>query len=36
MVIFATFLGVASLQLLKDDKPKGERVLVAIDTLQAQ
>ena len=36
MVIFATFLGVASLQLLKDDKPKGERVLVAIDTLQAR
>ncbi len=35
VVIFATFLGVASLQLLKDDKPKGERVLVAIDTLQA-
>ena len=35
MVIFATFLGVASLQLLKDDKPKGERALVAIDTLQA-
>lgn len=36
VVIFATFLGVASLQLLKDDKPKGERVLVAIDTLQAR
>ena len=35
VVIFATFLGVAALQLLKDDKPKGERVLVAIDTLQA-
>ena len=35
VVIFATFLGVASLQLLKDDKPKGERALVAIDTLQA-
>lgn len=35
VVIFATFLGVASLQLLKDDKPKGERVLMAIDTLQA-
>ncbi|MCX8956160.1 L-cystine transporter [Erwinia psidii] len=35
VVIFATFLGVAALQLLKDDKPKGERVLAAIDVLQA-
>ncbi|VTR58779.1 Transporter of cystine tcyP [Serratia fonticola] len=35
VVIFAAFLGVASLQLLKDDQPKGQRVLVAIDTLQA-
>ncbi len=35
IVIFTTFLGVASLQLMKDDKPKGGRVLMAIDTLQA-
>ncbi|EEQ16486.1 Sodium/dicarboxylate symporter [Yersinia frederiksenii ATCC 33641] len=35
VVIFATFLGVASLQLLKDDVAKGQRVQVAIDTLQA-
>lgn len=35
MVIFAAFLGVAALKLLKDDAPKGERVLVAIDTLQS-
>lgn len=35
VVIFAAFLGVAALQLLKDDQTKGERVLVAIDTLQS-
>ncbi|MGL4486884.1 MAG: L-cystine transporter [Yersinia sp. (in: enterobacteria)] len=35
VVIFATFLGIASLQLLKDDQEKGQRVLVAIDTLQS-
>ncbi len=35
VVIFATFLGIASLQLLKDDPEKGQRVLVAIDTLQS-
>ena len=35
MVIFAAFLGVAALKLLKDDAPKGERVLAAIDTLQS-
>ena len=34
VVIFAAFLGVAALQLLKDDREKGERVLKAIDTLQ--
>ncbi|AMG58457.1 L-cystine transporter [Pantoea vagans] len=34
VVIFAAFLGVAALQLLKDDEVKGQRVLVAIDTLQ--
>ena len=36
VVIFATFPGIASLQLLKDDVAKGQRVLVAIDTLQAR
>ncbi|OSN00262.1 L-cystine transporter tcyP [Lonsdalea britannica] len=35
VVIFAAFLGVAALQLLKDDAEKGQRVLIAIDTLQA-
>jgi len=35
VVIFAAFLGVAALQLLKDDEVKGLRVLVAIDTLQS-
>ncbi|SQI40969.1 Transporter of cystine tcyP [Leminorella richardii] len=35
VVIFAAFLGVASLQLLKDDEVKGQRVLTAIDTLQS-
>lgn len=35
VVIFAAFLGVAALQLLKDDAEKGNRVLVAIDVLQA-
>lgn len=35
VVIFAAFLGVAALKLLKDDEPKGQRVLVAIDTLQS-
>lgn len=35
VVIFATFLGIASLQLLKDDVEKGQRVMAAIDTLQA-
>lgn len=35
VVIFAAFLGVAALKLLKDDAPKGERVLTAIDTLQS-
>ncbi|MEI7187501.1 L-cystine transporter [Dickeya dianthicola] len=34
VVIFAAFLGVAALHLLKDDAMKGERVLTAIDTLQ--
>ncbi|CAK9885228.1 MAG: L-cystine uptake protein TcyP [Candidatus Erwinia impunctatus] len=35
VVIFATFLGVAALQLFKDDHSRGERVLSAIDTFQA-
>lgn len=35
VVIFAAFLGVAALHLLKDDAEKGERVLAAIDTAQA-
>ncbi|WP_312056789.1 L-cystine transporter [Pantoea brenneri] len=35
VVIFAAFLGMAALQLLKDDEVKGQRVLVAIDTLQS-
>ncbi|MEI7065530.1 L-cystine transporter [Dickeya chrysanthemi] len=35
VVIFAAFLGVAALHLLKDDAAKGERVLTAIDTLQS-
>lgn len=35
VVIFAAFLGVAALHLLKDDAAKGERVLTAIDTAQA-
>ncbi|AFJ46672.1 sodium:dicarboxylate symporter YdjN [Shimwellia blattae DSM 4481 = NBRC 105725] len=35
VVIFATFLGIAALKLLKDDVEKGQRVLVAIDTLQS-
>lgn len=35
VVIFATLLGIAALRLLKDDAPKGERVLQAIDTLQS-
>jgi len=35
VVIFAAFLGVAALHLLRDDPVKGERVLTAIDTAQA-
>lgn len=35
VVIFSAFLGIAAIKLLKDDAPKGERVLVAIDTLQS-
>lgn len=35
VVIFAAFLGVAALQLLKDEPEKGSRALAAIETLQA-
>jgi L-cystine uptake protein TcyP (sodium:dicarboxylate symporter family) len=35
VVIFAVFVGLAALQLIKDDREKGERALSAIDTLQA-
>ena len=35
VVIFAAFLGIAALQLLKDEPEKGSKVLNAIDTLQA-
>lgn len=35
VVIFATFLGVAALRLLKDDPVKGQWVLTAVDTLQS-
>ncbi len=35
VVIFAAFLGVAAIQLVKDDGMKGERALNAIDTLQS-
>ncbi len=34
-VIFAALLGIAALQLHRDDAAKGERVLAAIDTLQS-
>lgn len=35
VVIFAALLGIAALQLHRDDATKGERVLAAIDTLQS-
>lgn len=35
VVIFAVFLGMAAIKLLKEDKPRGEKVLAAIDSLQA-
>ncbi|CDM89703.1 L-cystine transporter [Xenorhabdus bovienii] len=35
VVIFAAFLGIAALQMLKDDHERGELALIAIDTLQA-
>lgn len=35
IVLFATFLGIAAIMLMKDDPEKGQRVVAAIDTLQA-
>lgn len=35
VVIFATFLGIAGLQLIRDDAIKGQRVVIAIETLQS-
>ena len=35
VVIFAIFLGMAALNLMKDDVVKGQRILNAIQTLQA-
>lgn len=35
IVVFATFLGIAAIMLMKDDAEKGQRIVVAIDTLQA-
>lgn len=35
IVLFATFLGIAAIMLMKDDPAKGQRVVAAIDTLQA-
>lgn len=35
VVVFAVFLGLAALQLAKDDASKGQAVLAGIDTLQA-
>lgn len=35
VVIFAVFLGIAALNLMKDDEEKGQRILTAIQTLQS-
>ncbi len=35
VVIFATFLGMAGIQLIRDDAIKGQRIVNAIDTAQA-
>lgn len=35
VVIFATLLGIAGINLIKDDAEKGQRIVVAIETLQA-
>jgi L-cystine uptake protein TcyP (sodium:dicarboxylate symporter family) len=35
VVIFATFLGIAGIHLIRDDAVKGQRIVTAIETLQA-
>ncbi|OTG81616.1 L-cystine transporter [Acinetobacter sp. ANC 4648] len=35
VVIFATFLGIAGINLIKDNAEKGHRIVAAVDTLQA-
>ncbi|WP_445116137.1 L-cystine transporter [Acinetobacter sp. WZC-1] len=35
VVIFATFLGIAGIKLMKDDAEKGQRIVTAIETLQS-
>ncbi|OTG66577.1 L-cystine transporter [Acinetobacter silvestris] len=35
VVIFATFLGIAGINLIKDNVEKGHRIVAAVDTLQA-
>lgn len=35
VVIFATFLGIAGIQLIRDDSTKGYRIVSAVETLQA-
>ena len=35
VVIFATFLGIAGIQLIRDDTTKGHRIVSAVETLQA-
>lgn len=35
VVIFATFLGIAGINLIKDNAEKGHRIVMAVDTLQA-
>lgn len=35
VVIFATFLGIAGIQLIKENAEKGQRIVTAIETLQA-
>ena len=35
VVIFATFLGLAGIQLIKENAEKGQRIVTAIETLQA-
>lgn len=35
VVIFAVFLGIAGIQLIKDSTEKGQRIIIAIETIQA-